>query len=79
MKVLFFAQAAQAAGCREEDWSVDHPMTVEEFWQEAIKRHPALADLRLVCRLASGMNYLGPDDKLDPTQDAAVLPPVSGG
>lgn len=79
MKVLYFAQAAQAAGCREEEWDGLGPMDLETFWSEAIRRHPALNNLRSLCRVASGMSYLGQKDTISGDGDVAVIPPVSGG
>lgn len=79
MKVLYFAQAALAAGCREEDWPVGRELSLEDFWSEAIRRHPALEGLAAQCRVASGMNYVAGGQCLDPQAEAAVIPPVSGG
>jgi len=78
--VLFFAQAADAAGCRHEDWNnVASLLTLDSFWEEAIRRHPNLSALRPQCRVASGMRYLMNDDKINPEDETAVIPPVSGG
>lgn len=79
MRVLYFFVAAQAAGCRQEDWEVDGELSLDEFWQEAERRHPELAEMREDCRVACGGVYLQPGDTLDPGKEAAVIPPVSGG
>ncbi len=79
MKVLYFAQAADASGCREEQWEISRSLSLEAFWTEAVRRHPALANLRAGCRVASGMEYVGQEDVLDPRKETAVIPPVSGG
>lgn len=79
MWVLYFAQAADAAGCREESWEQCYPLTLEEFWREALRRHPGLAGLAPRCRVASGCTYVAADGMLDPREETAVLPPVSGG
>lgn len=79
MKVLYFSQASIAADCREEEWAVSEPMDLGDFWREAIRRHPLLADIAAQCRVASGMQYVGTGGQLDPAQEAAVIPPVSGG
>lgn len=79
MKVLFFAQAADASGCREEEWEVTDPLSVEQFWAEALRRHPRLAEWRPRCRLACAHEYVAPGEMLDPGQETAVIPPVSGG
>lgn len=79
MKVLYFSNAASLAGCREEHWEIDSPISAEEFWTEALRRHPQLANMRFQCRLASGGEYVPHKGLLDPGEEAAILPPVSGG
>jgi molybdopterin converting factor small subunit len=79
MRVLYFAQAAEIAGCRNEDWDVVSALTLDAFWEEAIRRHPDLSALRPQCRVASGMCYLLDGDMLNPAEEAALIPPVSGG
>ena len=79
MKVLYFAQAADAAGCREEEWAVESELSLEEFWAEALRRHPALAGIAKQSRVASGMRYIDSSQRLDRHEEAAIIPPVSGG
>lgn len=79
MKVLYFAQAGDAAGCREEQWKIDAPLTADGFWAEAIRRHPGLAALRKQCRIATDLTYLLDGENINPDQEVAVIPPVSGG
>jgi molybdopterin converting factor small subunit len=79
MTVLYFAQTAKATGCTTEDWPVTLPLSVEEFWQEAIRRHPRLAALRPHCRIASNCQYLTDRQLITPDGEAAIIPPVSGG
>jgi hypothetical protein len=54
-------------------------LTLDEFWLEAVSRHPGLALLRDQCRVASGMSYLLAGERIEPQQETAVIPPVSGG
>jgi molybdopterin converting factor small subunit len=79
MKVLYFAQAAELAGCREEVWETKRSLTAEEFWDEVVSRHPSLAPIIQECRIASDGEFLGSSQCLDPHREAAVIPPVSGG
>jgi molybdopterin converting factor small subunit len=79
MNVLFFAQAADAADCTAEHWDVREPMTLSDFWAEAVRRHPALDAIRAHCRVASNLEYVAENQTLDPDGETAVLPPVSGG
>jgi len=79
MKVLYFAQAATVAGCREEEWTMEGIRSLEDFWAEAIRRHPGLSALRSQSRVAAGHRYVGPQDSLSGSEEVAVIPPVSGG
>ena len=79
MKVLYFAQAADAAGCREENWTIENDLSLEDFWAEALRRHPALAGIAKQSRVASGMQYIAGSQRLDRHEEAAIIPPVSGG
>lgn len=79
MKVLYFSQAANLAGCREEHWEIGSPLTAGQFWAEALRRHPRLGGIQSQSRLASGGEYVARNGLLDPNLEAAVIPPVSGG
>ncbi len=79
MKVLYFAQAAVVAGCREEEWINTEIRSLEDFWAEAIRRHPGLSSLRAQCRVAAEHRYVGQEDSLSNSGEVAVIPPVSGG
>jgi len=79
VKVRYFAQAADVAGCREEMWDIAAPLDLDQFWQEVIRRHPAFSSLCGQCRVASGGEYVTRDNLVSPTEEAAVIPPVSGG
>jgi len=79
MKVLYFAQAASLAGCGEEEWPNAEIRSLDDFWAEAIRRHPGLSALRAQCRVASGHQYVGHEDSLYKSEEVAVIPPVSGG
>lgn len=79
MRVLYFSTAAEIAGCSQEEWDVSSPLALEEFWEEAIRRHPDLAAMKPLCRVASGMSYLRAGDTINPADETAVIPPVSGG
>lgn len=79
MKLLFFAHAAQFVGCREEHWELASPLSPDQFWSELERRHPGAGALRASCRLARNREYLSPEDWLQPGDEVAIIPPVSGG
>jgi len=79
MKILYFAQAADASGCREETWNMQAALGSDEFWVELEKRHPGMGALRPICRLACNCEYIGATDSIQPDDEVALIPPVSGG
>ena len=79
MRVLFFAQARLATGIHEEVLSETAPCSSDEFWNRLLVRHPDLTELRAACRLARNGKFLATGEKLQPEDEVAVLPPVSGG
>jgi len=79
MKIFYFAQAADTAGCREESWELQSPLTASEFWGELEKRHPGMGALQSICRIACNCEYLGPEERIQADDEVALIPPVSGG
>jgi molybdopterin converting factor small subunit len=79
MKVLFFAQAREAAARGEYILEIKTPVTESEFWVLLIAAFPALAPQKKAARLARGETYLQKGELLHPDDEVAVIPPVSGG
>ncbi len=79
MRVLYFAQAAQVVGCREEMWDEPQPLTADEFWAELVRRHPGMQPLQAQCRLAVNQQFLSQGETIPTHSEVAVIPPVSGG
>jgi len=79
MKVLFFAQSRLVAGCDDFLLKADRPLTESEFWALLIATFPALSAYRKTARIARHETYLQADELLNPDDEIAVIPPVSGG
>ena len=79
MTVLYFAHARSAAGVAQERIAADAPLTTDAFWELLIARHPALAPLRTTSRLARSDDFLPASAQINPSDEIAVIPPVSGG
>jgi molybdopterin converting factor small subunit len=80
LRVLFFASARQAAGCAESIVTCEAGGIREAlFWERLLAKHPSLASLRSSVRIAKNCEYLAADDELRPGDEAALIPPVSGG
>jgi len=77
MRLRLFASLAEQAGWRERDWpwpDQAQPPTPEQLWQ-ALGLPTALADLRI----AVNQEFASAEQPLQPGDELAFLPPVSGG
>ena len=79
MTVLYFAHARSAAGVSQERIAIEAPLTIEALWALLIDRHPALAPLRSTSRLARSDDFLPASAQIQPDDEIAIIPPVSGG
>lgn len=79
MTVLYFAHARRATGLDTETIGVDSPLDTDTFWELITSLHPALAPLRASSRLARDNEFLSRDALIQPNDEIAVIPPVSGG
>ena len=51
----------------------------EALWKLLIERFPALQASRSAIRIARNYQFLLPEEKLQPGDEVALIPPVSGG
>jgi molybdopterin converting factor subunit 1 len=79
MTVLYFAQTRRLAGLSSESLPAAGPLTTDQLWTELLNRHPDLAPLRPVTRLARNDDFAPPDAVFQPDDEIALIPPVSGG
>ena len=79
MRVLFFAQLKDAAGCDSTELVLAVSLDAEQFWAELLKRFPALAAHRPVTRLACNGQYACAETRFGDADEVALIPPVSGG
>jgi molybdopterin converting factor small subunit len=80
LRVLFFASARQAAGCTEATLACESSGICEaEFWERLLANFPALASMRGSVRVAKNCEYLLVGEDFRPGDEAALIPPVSGG
>jgi molybdopterin synthase catalytic subunit len=76
-RVRFFAQARDATGCREAEIEGE---TVGGVLQAAVARFgPALGDVLATSTIWVNGERALPPEGIRPTDELAVLPPVSGG
>lgn len=79
MTLLYFAQARRVTGLPSESLDSPAPLTADQLWSEILRRHPDLALLHPVIRLARNGEFAAPDALFQPGDEIALIPPVSGG
>ena len=79
MRVLYFAQARLATGRSEELLTQSQTLNAEGFKKLLTDKYPSLQPLLPSCRLAKNGRFLQSDETLDPPDEVAILPPMSGG
>jgi len=79
MRVLFFAQTKNAAGCSVVEWNDDLPTSTDAFWKRLCGTFPGLVHYRSVVRLARNGAFVRDLTSLEPDDEIALIPPVSGG
>ncbi len=79
MNVLYFAQARRITNLTAEPFDFSGPIGADELWQTILQRHPDLAMLHPVTRLARNGEFASADTVFQPGDEVALIPPVSGG
>ncbi|XP_012372609.1 molybdopterin synthase sulfur carrier subunit [Octodon degus] len=82
VEVLYFAKNAEIAGVRSETISVPQEIKVLQLWNELETRHPGLADIKNQVIFAIRQEYVERGDQLlqlQPGNELAITPPISGG
>lgn len=64
-----------------ESWSMDHegPIRGSDLLHAFFEANPQVAGLRKVTRLAVNQSFCSDDPILNPSDELALIPPVSGG
>jgi molybdopterin synthase sulfur carrier subunit len=79
MTVLYFAHARRITGISQEEIPMATSLSSSAFWDLLITQHPDLASLRPSSRLARGNDFLPSSALIEPADEIAIIPPVSGG
>lgn len=79
MTLLYFAQAKRITGIPSETLAASTPLTTDQLWSEILRRHPDLAVLHPVIRLARNGEFAAAETIFQPNDEIALIPPVSGG
>lgn len=78
MRILFFAHLREVTCCAEMEMDCG-VLDANGLWARLIEAYPGLAEFRVSVRLARNLEFVGPDARLDPADEVALIPPVSGG
>ncbi|CCD72862.1 Molybdopterin synthase sulfur carrier subunit [Caenorhabditis elegans] len=81
IKVLFFGEACQLVGKREEAIDFPEETDYEEIRKTILENYPALQKIEKVMMLAVDQEYANPGDRFELVRftEIAVIPPLSGG
>jgi molybdopterin converting factor subunit 1 len=79
VEVLLFGAAADRAGTRKVELEIEEGSTLAEVWPLLAEMYPDLSAMRDTLAFAVNGEYARMDGRVDPGDEVAVLPPVSGG
>lgn len=79
MRVLFFAQAKDAAGTSEMELKISGCLGFDEIWSAIIAMRPSLAALKSSTRLSRNGEYANEKTFFEDADEVGLIPPVSGG
>lgn len=77
--IVYFGVARELAGVSTEEVAATGVESVAGMWSQLITRHPALASIRSVSRVAVDMKYATDETLIDDSAEVAIIPPVAGG
>ena len=77
--VCLFARYREAAGRDRVEVEVREGATVEDVWRAVAAQHPVLERHRPHTLFAIGNDYVKPERPVQPGEELACFPPVSGG
>ena len=79
VRTRFFASARDAVGRRELELEVPEGLTAGDLLQRLISDYPRLAGHAQTMMLAVNESYVEAGQALQPGDEVAFIPPVSGG
>lgn len=79
VKVLYFAEAREAAGTGEEEFSLPTKSSVAALVGTSIEAHPRLKGMGVEMRVAVNEELAADEDVLEDGDVVAFLPAVAGG
>jgi|1185.fasta_scaffold02727_3 molybdopterin converting factor subunit 1 len=79
VKVLYFANAKEAAGTQEEQFILSNPTSSDLLLRRILEIHPGIKDLVKTISISVNRKVISEDILLNDKDEIALLPPVAGG
>ena len=79
MRIRFFAHLTTVTGCESIELAPAAALSTDQLWAALLEKFPALAGHRPSVRLARNFEYADAAAQFNPTDEVALIPPVSGG
>ena len=79
VQVIFFAHLRDLAGTSRMEIELAERATVADLLAQLYERFPALRAHDQSILTSAGVEFVGRNDKLKPSDEIAVMPPVQGG
>jgi molybdopterin converting factor small subunit len=79
VKVVYFGQAREFAGTREDKIIVQGPLNLRRLIAEVVGTHPNLAKIKRIIQPLVNGRVVPEDTELRDGDRVAFLPPVAGG
>lgn len=79
VKLIYFGQARDAAGTREEDYTLPDSATVDLLLSKSSQSHEKIDRIRNMIKIAVNEELVQRGQPLHDGDTVALLPPVAGG
>jgi len=80
VRVLYFAQARDLSGSKEEELAIAKPAYVDGLVSKAVEIHPRLVGIRQILRvIVNGIIAYEGNVELHDGDTVALMPPIAGG
>ena len=79
IQILFFNLAQDATGVATTEIPCVEPISQDALWCILVSRYPALERFHKDMRLAKNNRYAQVGEMIEPGDEIALIPPVSGG
>jgi MoaE-MoaD fusion protein len=79
LRVQFFSQLKEIVGAGETALDLPPGATVADLLAQLYRAHPALEKWDRNLLIGAGVEFVGRDYIIQPTDEIAIMPPVQGG